>query len=93
MKFRACLTDLEHNSKTLLCFKISASSHRKARALAFDYIKQRKIYRADERVRDYITLVSLMEIPEDIDSSGSEVDTPPEVLRVRKIDLDIRRLE
>ena len=93
IEFRAMLIDLENNSKCLLCFKIFCSSHKKARLLALNYMKRRKIYRTDERVRDYVTLVSLMEIPEGVDSSGSEVDIPPEVLRVRKIHLDIRRIE
>lgn len=92
IEFRATLIDLENNSKCLLCFKVFTSSHKKARLLAFNYIRRRKIYRTDERVRDYVNLVSLMEIPEFVEGSGSEVDIPPEALRVRKIDLNVRRM-
>lgn len=79
LKFIATLIDLENNSKKLLNFKVSASSHREATKRAYSYIKMRKIYKTDERVRDYLNLSSVMEIPEGINSSGLQVDIPPEV--------------
>ncbi len=91
IEFRATLIDLENNSRKLLNFKISAPSHREAQKRAYSYIKKRKIYKTDERVRDYVNLSCIMEIPEGMNGSGLQVDVPPEVFT--KLVLTIRRLE
>jgi hypothetical protein len=90
IEFRATLTDLENNSKKLLSFKILASSHRMATRRAYSYIKKLRIYEIDERVRDYVNLSCIMEIPEGMESSGLQVDVPPEVFT--KLVLTVRRL-
>lgn len=90
ISFVVTLIDLENNSKKLLNFKISARSHREAIKRAYSYIKSRRIYKTDERVKDYVILSGIMEIPEEVDSSGLQVDIPPKVFT--KLVLIVRRL-